>query len=139
MGTLREMTMSDYDQVIEMWKSVEGLAISQADSRENIGRYLERNPGMSYIFEEGGVIAGTILCGHDGRRGFIHHLAVHPGYRKLKIGRQLVEAGLDKLHGEGIDKCHIFVIDDNEAGHRFWTAEGWEKRSGFGVYSKNIH
>lgn len=131
------MTINDYEQMIELWSGIEGLALSNADSKENIDMYLNRNKGLSYVYEQDSKIIGTILCGHDGRRGFIYHVAVNPDYRKQKIGYQLVQASLEKLSKEGIDKCHIFVIEDNVVGNDFWASTGWEKRSGFFVYSKN--
>ncbi|MWC27683.1 GNAT family N-acetyltransferase [Paenibacillus sp. MMS18-CY102] len=137
MGTIREMTIHDYEPMIQLWSSIEGLALSNADSKENIQRYLERNQGLSYVWEQDKQIVGTILCGHDGRRGFIYHVAVNPDYRNQKIGHQLVQTSLNQLRREGIDKCHIFVIEDNAIGNGFWSASGWEKRSGFYVYSKN--
>lgn len=137
MSTIREMTIHDYEQMIELWNGIEGLAISNADSRENIGNYLNRNQELSYVCEQDNKIIGTILCGHDGRRGFIYHVAVNPDYRKQKIGNKLVQTSLEQLRKEGIDKCHIFVIEDNVVGNGFWASAGWEKRSGFFVYSKN--
>lgn len=137
MSTIREMTIIDYEQMIDLWNGIEGLALSNADSKENIDMYLNRNKGLSYIYEQDSKIIGTILCGHDGRRGFIYHVAVNPDYRKQRIGNKLVQASLEKLSKEGIDKCHIFVIEDNVVGNDFWTSTGWEKRNGFFVYSKN--
>ncbi|SFM30157.1 Ribosomal protein S18 acetylase RimI [Paenibacillus sp. 1_12] len=137
MSTIREMTINDYEQMIELWNDIEGLALSNADSRENITMYLNRNKGLSYVCEQNSKIIGTILCGHDGRRGFIYHVTVNPEYRKQKIGNKLVQTSLEKLSQEGIDKCHIFVIEDNIVGNGFWTSTGWEKRSGFFVYSRN--
>lgn len=137
LSTIREMTINDYEQMIELWNGIEGLALSNADSKENIDMYLNRNKGLSYVYEQDSKIIGTILCGHDGRRGFIYHVAVNPDYRKQKIGNKLVQASLEKLSKEGIDKCHIFVIEENVVGNDFWASTGWEKRSGFFVYSKN--
>lgn len=134
---LREMRIQDYDQVFELWKSLEGLSISEADSKPGIEQYLARNKGFSYVYESGGRIVGTVLCGHDGRRGFIYHAAVDPSFRKQGIGQQMVDRSLMKLSEAGIDKCHIFVIDDNDTGKLFWSGTGWEKRSGFSVYSKS--
>ncbi|MCR2806005.1 GNAT family N-acetyltransferase [Paenibacillus soyae] len=135
---MREMTMNDYDQMIALWNEIEGLSLSDADSQPNMESYLIRNKGLSFVYETGGRIVGTILCGHDGRRGFIHHVAVQPEYRMQRIGQLMVDQCLSKLKEEGIDKCHIFVLDDNEAGNRFWSRTGWQKRSGFSVYSKDI-
>ncbi len=134
---IREMTIHDYDEMIELWRNMEGLAISNADTRANIEFYLTRNEGLSFVYEAEGRIAATILCGHDGRRGFIYHVAVDPAFRKQNIGQRLVELSLSKLREAGIDKCHIFVLDDNEGGGRFWSRTGWEKRSGFAVYSRD--
>lgn len=137
MSGLREMYIQDYDQMVELWHSIEGLSISNADSRTNIEKYLARNKGLSFVYEIEGRIVGTILCGHDGRRGFIYHTAVSPQYRKQSIGQQMVDRCMQQLKVEGIDKCHIFVIDNNEVGNQFWTRNGWDKRSGFSVYSKD--
>ncbi|MFK7694927.1 GNAT family N-acetyltransferase [Paenibacillus sp. HJGM_3] len=134
---IREMTIHDYEQMIPLWNQIEGLALSDADSKSNIETYLNRNPGLSYVYEVEGSIVGTILCGHDGRRGFIYHVAVNPQFRNQRIAQRMVDVCMSKLKEEGIDKCHIFVLDDNEGGNRFWTRTGWEKRSGFSVYSKD--
>ncbi|RAP73387.1 GNAT family N-acetyltransferase [Paenibacillus montanisoli] len=134
---IREMTIQDYDQMVELWSAIEGLAISGADSKSNIDFYLKRNKGFSFVYEADGRIAGTILCGHDGRRGFIYHVAVKPEFRNQNIGQQMADLCLGKLKEAGIEKCHIFVLDDNEGGNRFWSRTGWEKRSGFSVYSRD--
>ncbi|MHA6482431.1 GNAT family N-acetyltransferase [Paenibacillus sp. strain BS8-2] len=139
MNGIRVMTIDDYDQLIALWERIEGLAISEADSRANIDMYLKRNAGLSLVYIAEGVLAGTILCGHDGRRGYLHHMAVLPQYRNQRIGQQMVELCMRSLEEEGIDKCHIFVLDDNETGQQFWSRTGWEKRSGFSVFSRDTH
>ncbi len=53
----------------------ENLRQNQSDSRQNILLYFTRNPGLSFIAEKDNEIVGAVLGGHDGRRGFIHHLA----------------------------------------------------------------
>ncbi|RIE01660.1 GNAT family N-acetyltransferase [Cohnella faecalis] len=131
------MTIHDYDQMIELWSSIDGLALSEADSRQNIEMYLNRNSRLSYVYEAEGDIVGTILSGHDGRRGYIYHVAVKQEFRKQGIAQRLVDLSMGRLKEEGIDKCHIFVLDDNEAGQQFWSRTGWDKRSGFSVYSKD--
>ncbi|MDD9268264.1 GNAT family N-acetyltransferase [Paenibacillus sp. GCM10023248] len=134
---MREMTIQDYEQMISLWNQIDGLVLSEADSKANMEKYLHRNQGLSYVYEVEGDIVGTVLCGHDGRRGFIYHVAVSPGYRNRRIGQQLVDRSMERLQEEGIDKCHIFVLDDNEIGGRFWSRSGWQKRSGFSVFSKD--
>ncbi|WP_127589109.1 GNAT family N-acetyltransferase [Paenibacillus koleovorans] len=138
MSPIREMTINDYEQLIELWSRIQGLVLSESDSKENIKLYLTRNLGMSFVTEQDGRITGTILCGHDGRRGYIYHVAVDPESRGQKLGERLVRASLGRLRQEGIEKCHLFVLDDNEIGRRFWHAVGWEKRSGFCVFSRDV-
>lgn len=138
MSTIREMSIHDYEQVIELWRGIKGLILSAADEKEPIAEYLTRNAGLSFVAEADSRIVGTILCGHDGRRGFIYHVAVHPDYRGRKLANRLVEHSLEQLKAQGIDKCHLFVLEDNELGQSFWRAVGWQKRSGFFVYSKDV-
>ncbi|TDF96261.1 GNAT family N-acetyltransferase [Paenibacillus piri] len=135
MPEIREMTIHDYDMCITLWKRTEGMALSAADSREAIRSYLNRNTGMSFVCVDGGQVTGTILCGHDGRRGYIYHVAVDPEHRGKSIGRRLVDCSLKRLQIAGIDKCHIMVIEDNEIGNRFWSLSGWMKRDGILLYS----
>ncbi|TYP70056.1 ribosomal protein S18 acetylase RimI-like enzyme [Paenibacillus methanolicus] len=137
MRRLRAMEEDDYDAMIELWRGVDGLELSGADSREGIAKYLARNPGMSFVAEAEGRIVGTVLGGHDGRRGFINHLAVDPACRGQRIGAELTERCLGAIAADGIGKCHIFVKSDNEIGKGFWARTGWSKRSGFDVFSRD--
>ncbi len=134
---IRELHIDDYDEFHALWKKTPGVGLSGADSWENIQKFLARNAGMSFCYEEDGKIIGTILCGHDGRRGYVYHVAVAEECRGRGIGRLLVERGLRKLKEEGIDKCHLFVFWQNEIGKAFWNAMGWTKREDIYVYSKN--
>lgn len=122
------MTMEDYDEVIALWKATPGIGLSDADLREGIQRYLESNPGMSFVARDGGKLVGAALCGHDGRRGYLHHLAVHPDHRRSGTGRRLSERCLEALKAEGITRCHIFVYANNSGGLAFWNRMGWYER-----------
>ena len=124
----KSMTLRDYEDCLALWKGVEGLSIQKADSKEAIGAYLKRNPGLSYVVRENGALVGAVLCGHDGRRGFLHHVAVAPSHRRKGIATSLVTRALEALAGAGIDKCHIFVLNNNAEGLAFWKKSGWLKR-----------
>ncbi len=133
--TVRAMTINDYDEVFEMWQTTSKRALSNADSREQIDRYLKRNEGMSQVAVIDGKIVGTVLAGHDGRRGFIHHMAVRPEFRRHHIGHALAEKAIEMIKNEGIDKTHIFCYQNNELGQSFWRDFGFEKREDVFVYS----
>ena len=114
-----EITVNDYDQLYEMWAITENIGLSNADTRNAIAGYLERNPGFSTALQEDGKIIGAVLCGHDGRRGYLYHLVVRPEYRGCGLARKLVDISLGKLSRAGIEKCHIMVIAGNEDGRNF--------------------
>ena len=129
------MTKEDYDEVYAMWQTTSKRALSNADSREQIERYLDRNAGMSQVAVADGKIVGTVLAGHDGRRGFIHHMAVMPQYRRKGIGHSLANTAIEKIKAEGIDKTHIFCYQNNETGQNFWKDFGFKKHDDVFVYS----
>lgn len=126
---------ADYSSARKLWESAEGIGLSEADSPEGIARYLKRNSGLSFVAIEGDRLVGTILCGHDGRRGYIHHLAVKSGRQHLGIGRELVRRALRALHAEGIEKCHLFVFRANTGGCEFWRRIGGEERVSLTLFS----
>ena len=127
--SIKEMTIGDYDEVYGLWRATEGIGLSEADSREGIARFLERNPGLSYVArDERGELVGAALCGHDGRRGYIHHLAVAESARRQGLGRNLVGRCMFCLMQIGIQKCHLFVFGENENAQKFWDSLGWMQR-----------
>lgn len=128
--TIRQMTIDDYDRVYALWMSCKNMGFNDVDdSREGIGRYLRRNPGTCFVAEAGGALAGAILCGHDGRRGFIHHMAVAETFRGRGVGRALVETALDALKKEGITKAALLAFKYNDAGNAFWEKLGFTVRN----------
>lgn len=130
--------MRFYDDVLALWQASEGVGLSSADSRDNIAAYLQRNPGMSFVAIADGRVVGAVLAGHDGRRGYIHHLAVDQRFRRQGLGRQLVTRCLSALRWAGIEKCHLFIVNDNAGGTAFWESLGWQRRADIGIMSKSI-
>jgi N-acetylglutamate synthase len=136
---IEEMTINDYADVFALWQSCEGIGLhDDVDSKEGIAAYLKRNGGLSFIVRRQGKLVGAVLCGHDGRRGYLHHLAVDSEYRKKGIGKALVEHVMSKLEKAGIRKCHIFVFGDNVAGQKFWKRVGWNMRRDLRIMSYSV-
>lgn len=135
---IEPMAMRHYDQVIGLWRASEGIGLSDADSRDNIRSYLFRNPGLSYVAIAEMRVVAAVLCGHDGRRGYLNHLAVHPDFRRQGLARTLVERCLATLETIGIAKCHLFILRRNIDGARFWEQMGWEMRTDLRVASMYI-
>lgn len=136
---IKTMTINDYEALFIMWKNTPNMGLRTLDdSREGILRFLKRNPDTSFVAYEADRLIGAILCGHDGRRGYIYHTAVLPEYRGQGIASDLVEAAVGALQREGITRVCLNVTETNEQGQQFWTKRGWEKKDFLGFYSRAI-
>ena len=153
---IREMSIADYDDLVNLWDACEGIVLRPEDSREGLARFLQRNPGLSLVARldtgslrrivgenvganvgrDVGRIVGGVLCGHDGRRGTIRHLAVMPGHRRRGIGRRLVEQCLGRLRAEGIVGCNAFIHRENPEAVEFWIRTGWGDREDLRMISR---
>lgn len=137
---IREFRAADYDDAIALWKRTPGMGLSEADSRERITAFMARNPGLSFVAEDGAArgIVGTILCGSDTRRGYLYHLAVDPELRRQGLGTRLADAAMAALKAQGVEKAHLMVIAGNGLGTAFWKAAGWTYREDIDLYSKSV-
>jgi ribosomal protein S18 acetylase RimI-like enzyme len=131
----RNMNSSDHDAVMALWRTCNGISLRDPDSCQGTEKYLERNPGLSFIAQNEIGIVGTLMAGHDGRRGYIQHLAVAPELRRMGVGDKLVGLCLDALKLQGIVKSHVHVLGDNGAGRAFWSSRGWVHRAEIEMYS----
>ena len=134
----REFLIDDYDAAVELWNRVEGLDVAEGDDQESIRRFLGQNRGLSRIATIGSTIVGAVLCGHDGRRGYIYHLAVDPAYRGFGLGKRLIAECLDGLKRAGLERANILVAKDNPRGREFWKSCGWEDLDGAAAMGKDI-
>ncbi len=119
------MQISDYDEIYVLWGATPGVRLIGFDSLEHIEAYLTRNPEQSFVCKHGGRVIGTILCGNDARRAYIYHLAVATEYRGNGVGAKLVRLALAKQKSLGIDKCALFVLNENASGKSFWERMGF--------------
>lgn len=123
-GEVRPLHAGDFEEVRRLWAVTEGLGVGPGDAPEDVGRFLRRNPGLSLVALDGGAIVGAVLCGHDGRRGHVYHLAVARSHRRRGVGEDLVRRCLAALRAEGIERVLIRVKTDNEGARKFWAAVG---------------
>ncbi|PYI47448.1 MAG: GNAT family N-acetyltransferase [Verrucomicrobia bacterium] len=126
----REFSITDHDAAVEIWQRVEGIEIAEGDDRKGIAEFLARNPRLSRVAMDGSAIVGVALCGHDGRRGHIYHLAVDPAYQGRGLGKRLLDECLDGLRRVGTQRVIILVASDNQRGSAFWKHRGWEEIPG---------
>ncbi|MCI8939621.1 MAG: GNAT family N-acetyltransferase [Dorea sp.] len=137
---IRIMTMKDYDEVYALWKKIRGFGIrSIDDSREGVERFLKRNPTTSVVAVEDGRIVGSILCGHDGRRGCFYHVCVDAAYRRQGIGKAMVVASMEALKEEHINKVCLIAFTRNDVGNAFWNTIGWTRRLDLNYYDFTLN
>ena len=137
---IREMTIDDFPEVHKLWMTIKGFGIRTIDdSKEGVERFIKRNPTTSIVAEADGKIVGSILCGHDGRRGCFYHVCVAEAYRKHGIGKTMAVAAMRALKAEKINKVCLIAFKDNEIGNCFWKSVGWTFREDLNYYDFTLN
>ena len=137
---IRLMTIEDYPKVRSLWDETAGVGLNSVDdSQEGITGYLLRNPSTCFVAEENGELVGVILCGHDGRRGYIYHTAVSGGSRRIGVGKALVESAVEALRKEHISKVALVAFTENQIGNAFWEKLGFTKREDLTYRNLSLH
>jgi len=123
---LRPATASDYDALIDLWRT-SGSHIEPAgrESREAFSRQLGMYPGTYLVADLGGQVIGVVLGTHDGRKGWINRLAVHPEYRRHGVAAALVTAADADLRRSGMSIVTALVEADNPASAGLFRKLGY--------------
>ncbi|MDE6110985.1 MAG: GNAT family N-acetyltransferase [Eubacterium sp.] len=136
---IRKMIISDYAEIYNLWLSCKGMGLNNVDDSETgVSRFLERNPDTCFVAKIDNKIAGVIMAGNDGRRGYIYHTAVHPSYRKQGIGSLLVQTAMEALKQLGINKVALVVFEHNKTGNDFWEKMGFTVRTDLTYRNKSL-
>lgn len=135
---LSQLSPVDFDETLSLWDSTLAMGMSGLEDASVLATFFAHNPGLSFKVTDRDRIVGTILCGHDGRRGFLHHLAVAPGYSGRKVGKTLLDRTLSGLEHLGIERCHIFVASGNRNGREAWKSTDWEKQKKLAIFTHDI-
>lgn len=134
----RPFSEADIPAVLALWRSTEGPGQGLGDTPEGVAFFLARNPGLSWVAVDGGTIAGAILCGHDGRRGQLYHLAVSAAHRRRGIAAALIERSLAGLKAAGLPRCLLTVLVGNDGAAAFYESLGARRRPELNVYSFDL-
>jgi len=129
------MTIDDYPAVLALWNACLASPRDMDDTPEATLRFLKRNPGLSVVAVDDRreatappQVVGSVLCGHDGRRGYLYHVAVDAAHRRGGVGHAMVGFCLAALRAEGIHKCALVAFTKNQGGNAFWQAMGFDRR-----------
>lgn len=126
------------NEALKIWENDDGIGICSSDTPEKISYFLKKNPSSCFVAKNDEILVGTILCGNDGRRGYIYHLCVKNEYRNNGIGESLLTASLNSLSQAGIEKCHLYFLGRNSRAFSFYKHNGWKQRNELILMSKNI-
>lgn len=125
---LREFRLSDWEDAWELWEKELGAGNDESWNREKVSLFIKRNPGLSFVAMIDGRLSGTVMCGFDGRRGYIYHLAVADVNKRKGIGTALMEIAIAKLKDAGAGKVHLMVFVENECAQIFYNKLGFQNR-----------
>ncbi|HVU51064.1 MAG TPA: GNAT family N-acetyltransferase [Polyangia bacterium] len=134
-ATVRAFRPEDYAAARALWLATDGVGLSPGDGKAEVRAFLARNEGLSLVAHDGDALVAAALCGHDGRRGYIYHLAVAPTHRRRGLGRAIAARCLDGLAAMGIRRGQVSVFATNALALAFWASLGGQTRSDLVVLS----
>ncbi|MGQ0699836.1 MAG: GNAT family N-acetyltransferase [Panacagrimonas sp.] len=136
---IRPMRDDDIASCLELWREIEGIVLrDESDNAPALATFLVRNPGLSFVAEDDAKIIGSILCGHDGRRAHIYHLAVREGLRRTRCATALFNASLQATRSQGVTRCHAYVRARNLTALKFWSSVGAALRRDIDVVTLSV-
>ena len=89
---------------------------------------LEKNPSFFLIGKEEDKIVAVVIGAFDGRRGYVHHLAVDPNYQNRGYGKAIIDELMSRFRSKKVHKVHLFIEKNNKKVVDFYAKQGWEVR-----------
>ena len=129
---IRPVRDGEEEAVAELWRA-SGLVRPWNDPLRDIAS--ARANASSEIFVAvpagGGGVAGSVMAGYEGHRGWVYYVAVAPEYRSQGLGAALMRHAEAWLARAGAPKVMLMIREENEAVRRFYEALGYgvEKRT----------
>ena len=119
--------MQYYNEVLELWRKA-GIGVGSSDTKEEIAMILGRNPSLFLIGKEEDKIVAVVIGAFDGRRGYVHHLAVDPKYQNRGYGKAIIDELMRRFRSKKVHKIHLFIEKNNKKVVDFYLKQGWEVR-----------
>ena len=116
-----------YDEIVKLWRKA-GVEIVSSDTIDEVTRVLNRNPDLFLIGKVQEKVIAVVMGAFDGRRGYVHHLAVDPNYQKMGFGKTIIEALIEQFRIMDIHKVHLFIEKSNKRVVKFYSNLGWDVR-----------
>ncbi len=134
---IREMKIKDYQKVYSLWEETD-IILKKSDEKQEIDRMLKRNPYTCLVGLRDDEIVSVVMGGFDGRRGYVHHLAVKPELQRKGLGREMMDELMNRFEDLKVIKVHLFVEENNKDVKDFYRNIGFEERTDLTDFSKTL-
>ena len=124
---IEKFSMKNYEEVIKLWRKTR-ISVGSTDTKEELKKMLKRNPQLFLIGKIDEKLISVVMGGFDGRRGYVHHLAVDPDYQKKGYGKLMMDELMKKFRELGVHKVHLFIEKWNKEVVEFYYNLGWDIR-----------
>ncbi len=124
---VKKFSMKFYEEVIQIWRKA-GISIGSTDTKEELQRMIHWNPNLFLIGKIDNKVIGVVMGGFDGRRGYVHHLAIDPDFQKKGYGKILMDFLVKEFLKMKVHKLHLFIEKYNKDVVDFYGNLGWEIR-----------
>jgi len=124
---IEKFTLEQYDEIVELWRKA-GIELVSSDTINEVSRVFSRNPELFLIGKIQEKIIAVVIGAFDGRRGYVHHLAVDPNYQKKGFGKTIMDALIEQFRKMNIHKVHLFIEKSNRSAVEFYNNLGWDMR-----------
>jgi len=125
--TISTFDTSDRAGVVELWKQCFPNDPPHNEPHWLIDRKVAMHDGLFFVAKNNGVIAGTVLAGYDGVRGWIYHLATHPELRRAGIATAMMRHAMKVLKEKGCPKINLQVRRSNTEVVAFYQSMGFSE------------
>lgn len=124
---IKEFSMKYYEDIMQIWRD-SGISVGSSDKKDEIKRVLDKNPNLFLVGIIDSEVIAVVIGAFDGRRGYVHHLAVSPRYQNKGYGTLLMEELNKRFRNLDVHKVHLFIEKYNEDVINFYKKLGWEIR-----------
>ena len=98
---MKSAVAEDEQAVVALWHACD-LVASYNDPVADF-RFAKAGPCSDVLvaIDDAGEVAGSVMVGHDGHRGWLYYVAARPASRSRGVGRQMVQAAENWLASGG--------------------------------------
>ncbi|SAL61916.1 acetyltransferase [Caballeronia cordobensis] len=126
---IRAFEPGDRDAVIALWRDVfpeyADTSRPQRDPALSIANKMKTQPELFFVGLLDGAIAGTVMAGYDGHRGWVYSLAVAMSLRGNGYGSALMQHAERALAKLGCPKVNLQILSVKTELRGFYEKLGY--------------